>query len=76
MPFVSDDDLEAALQKTNADTEAANAALNAYRDARIGGLRSALAVLSLIAIVALFLTQRIPTSQPRSPPPTGATAPS
>ena len=34
------------------------------RDARIDGLRSALAILALLALVALFFAQRIPTTQP------------
>ena len=38
-----------------------DAALDAYQDARIDGLRTALAILALLALVALFLAQRIPT---------------
>ena len=41
-----------------------DAALGAYHDARIDGLRSALAILGVMAILALFFTQRIPTKQP------------
>lgn len=50
--------------KANADSETAEAALDAYRDARIAGLRSALAILALLAIVALLFAQCIPTRQP------------
>jgi MFS family permease len=64
VPFVSDADLDAALDKANADPQSADAALVAYRDARIDGLRSALAILALLSIVALFLAQRIPKTQP------------
>lgn len=39
-------------------------ALDACGDARIAGLRSALAILNPLAIVALFLAQRIPSTQP------------
>ena len=46
-----------------------DAALNAYRDARIKGLRSALAILAVLSIVALFFVQRIPTRQPGAGPP-------
>ena len=64
VPFISDADLEAALEESQADPEAADAALDAYGDARIDGLRSALAILALLAVVALFLAQSIPTRQP------------
>ena len=62
--FVSDADLEAALDETAATPETTDAALDAYRDARIDGLRSALAILAVLAIAALFFAQRIPTTQP------------
>ena len=63
-PFISDADLEAALNKANASSNATDAAVDAYSDARIAGLRSALAILALLTIVALFLAQRVPTTQP------------
>jgi hypothetical protein len=66
--FVSDADLEAALDDAHVSSRATDDALDAYRDARIAGLRSALAILALLAIVALFLAQRIPTRQPGSAP--------
>jgi MFS family permease len=69
VPFISDADLEAALDKANAGSETTNAAVDAYGDARIVGLRSALAILALISIVALFFAQRIPTRQPGSTQP-------
>ncbi|MGH3012425.1 MAG: MFS transporter [Gaiellaceae bacterium] len=62
--FVSDADLEAALDETGATSETRDAALGAYRDARIDGLRSALAILAVLTIAALFFAQRIPTTQP------------
>jgi Na+/melibiose symporter-like transporter len=62
--FVSDADLEAALDEAGATSQTTDAALEAYGDARIDGLRSALAILAALAIVALFFTQRIPTIQP------------
>jgi MFS family permease len=64
VPFVSDADLEAALKKENVPAETSDAALTAYRDARIDGLRSSLAILALLAIVALFYAGRIPPTQP------------
>jgi Na+/melibiose symporter-like transporter len=69
VPFISDADLEAALEEGHVSSKSTDAALDAYRDARIAGLRSALAILALLAIVALFLAQRIPTRQPGSPAP-------
>jgi len=62
--FVSDADLEAALDEAGASSETTDAALEAYGDARIDGLRTALALLAAIAIGALFFTQRIPKTQP------------
>jgi MFS family permease len=62
--FVSDADLEAALDEAGASSETTDAALDAYGDARIDGLHTALALLAAIAIGALFFTQRIPKTQP------------
>jgi MFS family permease len=62
--FVSDADLEQALDAAGVEPSTSDAALEAYRDARIDGLRSALAILALLTLVALFLAQRIPTTQP------------
>jgi hypothetical protein len=58
--FVSDADLEAALDEAGATPPAAEAALDAYADARLAGLRSALGILAVLALVALFLAQTIP----------------
>ena len=64
VPFISDADLNAALDEANVPPEQSDAALAAYQDARIAGLESALAVLALAAVIALFLAQKIPTVQP------------
>jgi Na+/melibiose symporter-like transporter len=64
VPFVSDAELEAALDEARVDRRAADAAMDAYADARLDGLRSALAILALLVVVALFAAQRIPTAQP------------
>jgi MFS family permease len=66
VPFVSDDDLEEALDEAGVDPATSDAALEAYAAARIEGLDAALAILALLAVVALFLAQRIPTMQPAS----------
>jgi MFS family permease len=68
VPFISDAQLEAALEEAGARSEASDAALDAYQDARLVGLRSALAILALMALLALFLAQRIPKSQPHVAP--------
>jgi MFS family permease len=68
VPFISDADLKAALNKANATSKSTDAAVAAYSDARIAGLRSALAILAVLSIVALFLAQRIPTRQPGAAP--------
>jgi MFS family permease len=64
VPFISDADLEAALDDARVDRRTTNATLDAYAEARLDGLRSALAILALLVLVALFAAQRIPTRQP------------
>jgi len=66
IPFVSDKDLEAALAKTDVPPETADAIVDENAAARIDGLRAALSVLALLAVVALFATWRLPTKQPES----------
>jgi hypothetical protein len=60
VPFVSDADLQQALDKAGANDQASQAALDAYRNARISGLTSSLALLAFVALSGLFLAQRIP----------------
>jgi MFS family permease len=67
VPFVSDDDLKGALEEANVDPATSEAALDAYAAARIVGLRSALAILALLTLIALFIAQRIPKGQPQTP---------
>jgi MFS family permease len=64
VPFISDADLEDALDESRVNRRTTEATLEAYAEARIDGLRSALAILAVLAIVALFFSQRIPTTQP------------
>jgi MFS family permease len=66
IPFISDADLEAALDEAGASSEATDAALDAYADARLAGLRSALAILAVITVLALFFAQMIPKRPPGS----------
>jgi EmrB/QacA subfamily drug resistance transporter len=67
VPFTSDADLEGALEEAGASTAATAAALEANADARLDGLRSALTILAVLAVAALFFTQRIPRSPPGAP---------
>ncbi|WP_327674045.1 MFS transporter [Kitasatospora sp. NBC_00458] len=69
VPFLSDAQLTEALDTAGADSEATQAALDANAAARLDGLRAALAVLALTALLALFFTRRIPATQPGSPGP-------
>jgi EmrB/QacA subfamily drug resistance transporter len=64
VPFVSDADLNKALDAASVPPKQSDAALAAYKDARIDGLESALAVLALASVIALLLAQKIPTEQP------------
>ncbi|HZX64760.1 MAG TPA: hypothetical protein VFE76_05170, partial [Myxococcales bacterium] len=64
VPFVSDKDLQKALDEANVAPGTANAVVDENEQARIAGLRSALAVLALISLLALLFTRGIPTVQP------------
>ena len=64
MPFVSDKDLQKALDEANVPPETAAAAVDENEKARIAGLRSALALLALITLLAPLSTRGIPTVQP------------
>jgi MFS family permease len=67
IPFVSDADLEKALSDAGVTGKTAQAVVDENADARIDGLRSALAVLALIALIALFFGRSIPDTQPGAP---------
>jgi len=69
VPFISDADLQAALDDAHVSRKTTDATISAYQDARLVGLRAALGILAVMAIVALFLAQRIPTVQPGKEPP-------
>jgi MFS family permease len=64
--FISDADLKSALQGAGVDQPTAEGVLESYGDARLDGLRTALALLALFAVVALFFTRRVPDQQPGS----------
>jgi hypothetical protein len=66
VPFVSDAQLETALHEAGVDPETTRAIVDVNEEARLDGLRTALALLAIFTVVALFFTRRIPTTQPGS----------
>ena len=72
-PFMSDAQLQVALDKANVPPETSAAIVDENAKARIEALRAALAVLAFLAVLSLFFTRRIPMEQP-SDIPTTATA--
>jgi hypothetical protein len=64
IPFISDVDLQSALEDAGATPKLTQAVVDENEQARLDGLRSALALLALIAVVALFFTRRISERQP------------
>ena len=71
VPFISDADLQAALDDAGVPAETSQEIVEVNQDARLDGLRAALVLLAGIALIALFAARRIPTEQPGS---TGAQA--
>src|SRR6266516_1456730 len=68
VPFLSDADLQAALDKAGVGKGASTAILDVNQQARLDGLRAALVALAAIALLALSTAPRIPTKQPGSAP--------
>ena len=66
IPFMSDADLETALEQAGVDEPTTQAILEVNGEARVNGLRTALALLAFFSVVALFFTRRIPLRQPGS----------
>jgi len=67
IPFISDQDLKVALDDAGVRPQTADAIVKENADARIAGLRSALALLAVVALIAMFFGRRIPTEQPSAP---------
>lgn len=72
VPFISDADLEAALKDAGVDAATSQAIVDSNEQARLDGLRSALALLAIIGTIALFFTKGIPQEQPGGSPAGGA----
>jgi hypothetical protein len=68
IPFVSDQDLEKALADTSIDEQTTDAILEDYGRARLEGIRTALALLAIFGVIALYFTRRIPDRPPGSSP--------
>src|SRR5262249_24448433 len=64
VPFISDADLQAALDEARVPRRRTEAALDAYSNARIDGLESALAILGVLVGLALSAAQLSPRKQP------------
>jgi hypothetical protein len=61
IPFISDADLDEALANAGVPPEVASQISDSYSEARLVGLRAAMSVLAVFALVALVFTRRIPT---------------
>jgi MFS family permease len=75
IPFLSNDDLEAALSDARVPPATADAIVETNEGSRIDGLRAALSILALLTLTALLFTRGIPTVQPgdqSNPPPSPA----
>ena len=64
IPFLSDAELETALDEARVPPRATDAIIEENETARLDGLRTALSLLALLALVGLAFTGRIPTRQP------------
>jgi hypothetical protein len=75
VPFVSDADLQQALDDAGVPPKTADAVVAENADARLDGLRVTLGVLAVLALLALFLSGSIPTkpvgSEAAVPEPSG-----
>ena len=67
VPFISDTDLKAELQKAVVPPAQADAVLTANSDARLASLRTSLWVVTLVAVAGLFFTGLIPDRPPGRP---------
>lgn len=71
VPFLSDTQLEAALEKASIPEATAQDILDLNSDARLEALRVAYAITALLTLAALFLTGNVPRTAVGAPDPTG-----
>lgn len=64
VPFISDTQLQTALDDAGVPPETADAIVVVNADSRLVALRSSLALAALLAIAALFPTRRLPVEAP------------
>jgi MFS family permease len=74
VPFVSDVQLQTALHDAKVPVATADAIAKENADARIAGLRSALALLAVVGLLAVFFSRRLPQTQPTGTPSPGRPA--
>jgi MFS family permease len=72
IPFMSNDDLEAALGDANVPRRTTDEIVQQNEESRIDGLRVAVSILALFALVALLFTRGIPKVQPGAASAAGA----
>ena len=63
-PFISDQQLETALDDAHVPPQTASAIVDENETARIDGLRVALSILAIFTLIGLFLSRQLPTVQP------------
>ena len=68
VPFLSDEDLKAALDKAGVPKETADEIVDENATARVDALRSSLSVIAVIALMALYFGGFIPPEQPTGAP--------
>ena len=68
IPFVSDAQLETGLAQAGVDATTSAAIVDENTQARLAGLRSALAALAVLALVAFFVSGNLPTRQSGAAP--------
>lgn len=69
VPFVSDAQLEAGLQKAGVPDAETEQIVDVNAESRIEALRTAMAFLAVVALGAIFATGRIPKRRPEGEPP-------
>jgi MFS family permease len=74
IPFLSDADLRTALEEAGVPAATTDAIVAENEQARLAGLRAALAVLAIFALLGFVFATGIPTRQPAAAPPTDVDA--
>jgi MFS family permease len=70
-PFISDADLRTALQDAGVPQATADAIVEENEKSRLSGLRAAMSVLALCALLAFVFSSGVPTRQPAATVPQG-----